>query len=329
MVRGLAAIIVVISHYSNSTGLFGGLLGNGAGQIGVMLFFVLSGFLMSYLYLDRLANISEIRKFSVSRVARVMPLYIILVVVSYLFSKAEVISDFVISIPNFKVLISHLLMLYGQNVFWTIPVEMQFYCIFLMLWFIKKRPMVLLVAIVSLILISLEFGEGVGIYNKNGFLFMPAILYSIPYFFSGMFLGWAYGRRGGLQAHGRWYFGGVILIIPLLFPMIFREVFSYESLLWRDPLVFVLLNAVFFTVVFLIPETNRFYCNSCGDFLGKISYSLYLLHMPVLLFLEQHIEHNIYTYLLIFLLLTILMSLFTYRYIEKPCQNWVREKLLH
>lgn len=44
--RGLAAYIVLVSHASNMTGLWGTLLGNGAGQFGVMLFFVLSGFLM-------------------------------------------------------------------------------------------------------------------------------------------------------------------------------------------------------------------------------------------------------------------------------------------
>ena len=50
--RGLAAYIVVVSHVTNATALGSGLLGFGAGQIGVMLFFVLSGFLMGSLYLD-------------------------------------------------------------------------------------------------------------------------------------------------------------------------------------------------------------------------------------------------------------------------------------
>jgi peptidoglycan/LPS O-acetylase OafA/YrhL len=51
--RGLAALIVLVSHYSNESGLLGRALGIGAGQFGVMIFFPLSSFLISYLYLDR------------------------------------------------------------------------------------------------------------------------------------------------------------------------------------------------------------------------------------------------------------------------------------
>jgi peptidoglycan/LPS O-acetylase OafA/YrhL len=41
--RGLAALLVVLSHFSNRTGMWGVRLGDGGGQIGVMLFFLVSG----------------------------------------------------------------------------------------------------------------------------------------------------------------------------------------------------------------------------------------------------------------------------------------------
>lgn len=37
MIRGIAAIIVIVSHFSNGTKWLGGILGAGAGQFGVML----------------------------------------------------------------------------------------------------------------------------------------------------------------------------------------------------------------------------------------------------------------------------------------------------
>jgi peptidoglycan/LPS O-acetylase OafA/YrhL len=69
MLRGIAALIVVVSHYSNSTNILHGILGHGAGQIGVMIFFILSGFLMSYLYMDTAFNRNEIATFMIARIA--------------------------------------------------------------------------------------------------------------------------------------------------------------------------------------------------------------------------------------------------------------------
>ena len=74
--RGLAIGTVMLSHYSNHTNLFGKLLGQGAGQIGVMLFFVLSGFLMARLYFDVPIRLASIGTFYRRRVARVVPLFL-------------------------------------------------------------------------------------------------------------------------------------------------------------------------------------------------------------------------------------------------------------
>ena len=83
--RGLAAVVVLVSHVSNQVGLWGGLLGNGGGQIGVMIFFVLSGYLMSFLYLDRPFNLAEVWGYAVHRGARVLPLFYGVVILALLF----------------------------------------------------------------------------------------------------------------------------------------------------------------------------------------------------------------------------------------------------
>jgi len=50
--RGLAALIVVVSHFSFVVSRFAHGELKGAGHAGLMIFFVLSGFLMGHLYLD-------------------------------------------------------------------------------------------------------------------------------------------------------------------------------------------------------------------------------------------------------------------------------------
>ena len=76
--RGVAAFIVFISHCSNQ-GMLPDVLGDGLGQIGVMLFFILSGFLMAHLYLDKEASVNNIKNYLVARVGRIFPLYFLLI----------------------------------------------------------------------------------------------------------------------------------------------------------------------------------------------------------------------------------------------------------
>src|ERR1700743_1356882 len=47
------------------------------GYLGVTFFFVLSGFLLTYSYFDRLASRAELRDYAVSRVARLYPVYLL------------------------------------------------------------------------------------------------------------------------------------------------------------------------------------------------------------------------------------------------------------
>jgi peptidoglycan/LPS O-acetylase OafA/YrhL len=71
--RGLAALIVFFTHFSDITNWLGGALGGGSGAYGVMLFFLLSGFLMSYLYFDREFNKANIAGYFLARAGRVLP----------------------------------------------------------------------------------------------------------------------------------------------------------------------------------------------------------------------------------------------------------------
>ena len=43
-----------------------------------------------------------------------------------------------------------------------------------------------------------------------------------------------------------------------------------------------LMGLIFFFVVYLVPDDSVFLENPAGDYLGRVSYSLYLLHVPVL-----------------------------------------------
>ena len=52
--------------------------------------------------------------------------------------------------------------------------------------------------------------------------------------------------------------------------------------MWKDLEILFIVSLIFFFFIFLTPENDRLLANRVGDFLGKISYSLYLLHIPVI-----------------------------------------------
>ena len=61
--RAIAALIVLVGHYSNRAQLWDAVLGTRAPQLGVMLFFLLSAFLMSVLYIDRVPDAHAMRRY--------------------------------------------------------------------------------------------------------------------------------------------------------------------------------------------------------------------------------------------------------------------------
>ena len=137
--RGFAALIVYISHCANH-GLLPEFLGGGFGQVGVMLFFVLSGFLMAFLYLDKNPTEANVKEYCLARIGRVLPLYYALLLLSVLISTV-IHSDLVFAFQfnSAGTILRALLLIDARYVFWTIPVEVQFYVIFLFLWYVKHK----------------------------------------------------------------------------------------------------------------------------------------------------------------------------------------------
>lgn len=131
-VRGLAVLIVFLSHSSGrGQELASFLQFQGIGQVGVYLFFVLSGYLLADNLLteqEKYGNIS-IKGFLIRRFFRIAPLY-------YFVLTAVFIQQIYTGVTNKSYLhieggvagyIEHLLFYKGNGVFWTLPTEFIFY----------------------------------------------------------------------------------------------------------------------------------------------------------------------------------------------------------
>ncbi len=141
--RALAAYAVVFAHIDQHGDRFGltpiGLEGSGLASHAVTLFFVLSGFLITYLLAEekRFKGNISIRKFYVRRILRIWPVYYLAVagcLVYYLLTHPSSSTDFWVSLSLYFFLLPNLaytlsLGLAGIIPLWSVGVEEQFYLV--------------------------------------------------------------------------------------------------------------------------------------------------------------------------------------------------------
>ncbi len=126
--RGLAVLIVLASHFS-SAGLLPRPALHGVGKSGVYLFFVLSAYLLARNLLRKppgaLRQAWTWLDYALRRVLRIWPLYLVVLLASWLAMRSgQPLLYYTIDTPA---LLRHLTLREGQSVFWSIPVEFTFY----------------------------------------------------------------------------------------------------------------------------------------------------------------------------------------------------------
>lgn len=326
--RAMAALIVLFGHYSNHAKLWGAVLGTRAPQLGVMLFFLLSAFLMTVLYLRRAPTGPALRAYGRARAGRVLPLFIAVVVLSYALGKLDIawIAQSVYDIPGLKSLASHLAFLYGAQILWTIPAEIHFYLVFAVLWWLRPRVPLAIPLFCMFILgvfVSGYWPTGPKL-PVMGFPVDLPLLRGLPYFVVGMVLGMLYLRW---QPPARWRHSAylcALLLILMLYPAILERLTGWTYVMWFNPLVLATMSFAFFCLVFMVPEGNLVLENRLGDYLGNISYSLYLLHFPILLALGKFGLVKGVGGLVLFLAITIAASGLSFKFFESPLRARIR-----
>lgn len=321
--RGIAALIVFITHFSDVTNWLNGALGGGSGAYGVMLFFMLSGFLMSYLYLGTDMTRDNVTRYLLARVGRIFPLYVLVVLGSYLLTIYG--NDSLYYIPDTHSLLSHLLFLSGESVLWSIPPETQFYILFLFFWLFAKNRQgyIYLFTVGAMILLFLTnfpriYGDINGLYF-NAF----NTIRSLPYFFIGVLFGMQY-RAGNVPDYlKKHWFVLALCLIPFMYPHLSPVTTPDKTRMWLSYEVLLVMGFVFYCIVFLVPDNNLLLANKIGDFIGKVSYSLYLLHLPIINKVN-HLELNVELKLLLSLILSLLAASLSYRFFEVPLANVIR-----
>ncbi|SEH32690.1 acyltransferase family protein [Magnetospirillum fulvum] len=315
--RGAAACVVFFSHFQ-LFGLMQNRDGAFLGGTGVAVFFTLSGFLMSYLYLSRTFSFSSACSYAVSRFARIAPVYLFVVCASYAIC-ATFDPQFIYAIDNHN-LLRHLLFLGNVSVLWSIPPEVQFYVFFLLLWWATTQlaqrvfwPAAFVAGLTVLMLTVSQQVPGTTLPSKLSFFLLGTLVGLIrsrhPYLHLSPVV------LGGLQ------FAALVLLIVFGY-----RLFNHEAM-FASPL-YILLSAV--TVLLLS------YGGGLGDILlgnpmmrtlGTWSFSLYLLHAPVLQAAERLVHEGELSQIAAIagsVVVVLAISFASYSLIEKPCQFALR-----
>jgi peptidoglycan/LPS O-acetylase OafA/YrhL len=306
--RGIAATVVVVSHVSNECNLWGGLFGFGGGQLGVMLFFVLSGYLMASLYEPKEFRAAEVRRYLQHRVARVVPLYYALVALALLATlHAPAIAVYPVIPSN---ALEHFLFVAGVSVFWTIPVEVQFYGVFVGLWALARHWPRLDLAVRMALLVAVIATRWHADDPST-----PTLASTLPYFLAGTLLPRlpAWCSRASRHAWSAAFVLATLLTV-WLFPGVSGRP---RAAMWDDPL-HLLVITLLLVASRRAPLAERLLGSAPMVWLGRISYSVYLLHLVVLKLLARHTElaTRPVAFLLTTLGLTLLGSELVYRGFE-------------
>lgn len=327
--RGLAAYLVVLAHFSGQNGHWDHIFGGGVGQIGVMIFFALSGFLMAYLCFETPIHPVAIGKFYWRRLARVYPLFAVLVILFFLFNQFVIGGRGFVFDIDLPVLVQHLTLQSGQGPLWTIPVEIWFYVCVPLFWMTFRKAGFIGLGVLILALLAVQYAIGFKSY------FMPlnrASLTGTGHFFLFGFLMWMLyrqsdrleSRHGGIQHVYNAGFVVLMLLLVPLFPNVL-EVWSGEKTpLWRFSLYFAYIPALlFFTAK--SSWAAAILGSAVPAYLGKISYSVYLWHLPCLAVLALLLGGAVspYLQLALALLSTTLVASLSYFIVEMPSRTFL------
>lgn len=341
LLRGLASFIVAFfwhyQHFGVSANLLPAYLKFSdfyrRGWIFVEFFFILSGFIFSYVYLDKIRKngISELRGYAVSRFARLYPLHVLTLLLVLMLLVVNQ-GSFIYHDNTIKKFLLNLFFL--QNGFfdttfsfngpsWSVSCEILMYVLFF--WIICKDASNRIAWFVGLFFLGqiiFKVGINLPVFNEQIaqaliYFFFGCLIFEISSWtvfnnryvkmslFIGIVLIYAIPKWAGQEIYGSWEFVYAIFLFPALI------------------LLFSKSNTI-----------SRLSANDACRFIGDMSYGVYLLHYPVQFFIliinkryELKIDFSSPLTLLLYVTITLSVSSIIHYFFERPASKFLRGKL--
>lgn len=340
--RFFSFLIVFFSHipYVHFSKNFLGLL-EGRGNIGVIFFFVLSGFLITYILLleKEEKNQIDFRKFMIRRVLRIWPLYYVMILFAYF-------SPFIINYlnlsstnigysPNWLYTCFFLenYQVISQNEFanvspipvmWSLCIEEHFYIIWgLLIFFIESKKMIKYAILIILISLLSKF-----VFDSNNIMKLE-ILTNIDYFMYGAIPAYLLIKHKEQTEEIITKISVLLKLITLTLVIVvifFSKYLNFGLFSFIGNSIYGVLFG--FLLMLFLPQKNNFFMIKDSNLFSKLglyTYGLYLTHVIAISFTEKAFlkfnllqKNNFILFICSSLILTIVASYFSYNLVEKP-----------
>lgn len=331
VLRAIASLLVVLLHCTTNMAevLHKSFLSNSFifGGSGVDIFFVLSGFIITYTSFRGFANWGKLGTFLQRRFVRIFPTYWIIItgiIVIQLLLPLSYRSHFDLTpeklMPAYLLLPGHLMI---NGVSWTLTYELFFYILFATAFLIPLKNWVYYFSLAYIVcIIALHFSG----HKPTGNTWLQLITFPQNIeFFMGV-LSVALIPRLPQKFAIPFIFGGIfIFIVSAIFFSHQRQITTNDFnrvIMFGVPSFFIIAGLVKYE---LLKATN---IHNVLLILGEASYSLYLLHLPLIaisfkLLAKFQMQSAVGLHFIILLLVVIIsaLSMYFFKLIEKPLIN--------
>lgn len=335
--RFIAAIAIVVFHFGRESKLFSNeyvsFIFNNA-NIGVSYFFVLSGFVMIIAYRNRTVSFFNYLK---NRFARIYPVYLLAIILMLLVNSFGNINkeDLFLNVTMLQSWFSGKAQTINYPG-WSLSVELFFYVSFPFLLnyiYSKKSLKFITVAILGFWLISQLLFHGIvyevivfPFYTINDAFYHPILHFNE--FLIGNLAGFYFIKSNDNRRMKNYLPHLVMLFLVFLAFLKFKIGLNLHN---------GILAVVFVPFIFLLSNSNdvvsRIISKKPFVFLGEVSYSIYILQVPIWLFLTDYRmekyfgldkDSDVTTSFLIKLFVLIVFSSLCYLYFEKPLRKKIK-----
>lgn len=321
--RGIGCLFVLIAHLGSISTNYG-MYFNGCGKIGVWLFMIFSGFWFLYPLCQRqqALNGRNLIGYYGKKIIRIMIPYLAVLLISMGLG----------FIPDGKELLRHLLLIDGFGHFWYMPVIMKFFLIAPLFWLLQQmiRNKKWLFAIIAGIGIALSVVFPFITYTENSM----QLQWYVPVFLMGMLLAifWDFWNNWKENSVGADVI--VLALVVILFsltPWFRQKLWGIEPSAYLQN-KYLLMGGLWCLIILGIVKGKiwkEWLNKSCIlQWIGEISFPLYLIHYPILMRLNAT-EMGWTRKVIIVLVTSIPLAAILHWGVEKPCITLSRKLTEH